>query len=156
MTICSLKNPVYRPSGPLGLNYALGNRGLRPRQRIYQPSGLRTARRRSPAKIRLFVFSPEGGTSSAGGDNHRSRHPQSAKPGGLAHPSGEWRSVAYKILCIGPPGLSDSIMHLATGAFDPGRGYTSPPGLEPRVVDLPQRSGCLVLARRAALLCRCA
>ncbi len=51
-------------------------------------------------------------------------------------------------------------MHLATGAFDPGRGYTSPPGLEPRVVDLPQRSGpvvdlpqrsgCLVLARRAA------
>ena len=22
-------------------------------------------------------------------------------------------------------------MHLATGAFDPGRGYTSPPGLEP-------------------------
>ena len=34
-------------------------------------------------------------------------------------------------------------MHLATGAFDPGRGYTSPPGLEPHVVDLPQRSGCL-------------
>jgi hypothetical protein len=31
-------------------------------------------------------------------------------------------------------------MHLATGAFDPGRGYTSPPGLEPHVVDLPQRS----------------
>ena len=26
---------------------------------------------------------------------------------------------------------------LATGAFDPGRGCTSPPGLEPRVVDLP-------------------
>jgi hypothetical protein len=22
-------------------------------------------------------------------------------------------------------------MHLATGAFDPGRGYTSPPGLDP-------------------------
>jgi hypothetical protein len=34
-------------------------------------------------------------------------------------------------------------MRLATGAFDPGRGYTSPPGLEPHVVDLPQRSGCL-------------
>jgi hypothetical protein len=41
-------------------------------------------------------------------------------------------------------------MHQATGAFDPGRGYTSPPGLGPHVVDLPQRSGCLVLARRAA------
>ncbi len=81
-----LLNPVYRPSGPLGLNYALGNRGLRPRQRLYQPSGLRTARSGSPAEIRLFgeennakaqgrkgsgspveirlfVFSPEGGTS---------------------------------------------------------------------------------------------
>ena len=49
--------------------------------------------------------------------------------------------MAYQILCIGPPGLSDFTMHLATGAFDPGRGYTSPPGLEPDVVDLPQRSG---------------
>ena len=48
--------------------------------------------------------------------------------------------MAYQILCIGPPGLSDFTMHLATGAFDPGRGYTSPPGLEPDVVDLPQRS----------------
>ena len=36
-------------------------------------------------------------------------------------------------------------MHQATGAFNPGRGYTSPPGLEPSVVDLPQRSGCSVL-----------
>jgi hypothetical protein len=165
MTICSSSNPVYRPSGPLGLNYELGNRGLRPRQRLYQPSGLRPARRRSPAEIRpgsgspaeirLFGFSPEGdtslpvcvshrnwentpnlpspegvelkaerrkpsgekhceiednpsltgvlahfrfqhhcpqarraGTSSAGGDNHRSGHPPSAKPGGLAHQSG--------------------------------------------------------------------
>jgi len=35
-------------------------------------------------------------------------------------------------------------MHLATGAFDPGRGYTSPPGLDPHVVDLPQRSGPVV------------
>ena len=78
-----LLNPVYRPSGPLGLNYALGNRGLRPRQRLYQPSGLRTARSGSPVEIRpssgspveiqpssgspveirLFSFSPAGGTS---------------------------------------------------------------------------------------------
>ncbi len=43
MTVCGLSNPVYRPSGPLGLYYAPSNRGLRPRQRIYQPSGLRTA-----------------------------------------------------------------------------------------------------------------
>ena len=49
--------------------------------------------------------------------------------------------MAYQILCIGPPGLLGFSMHLATGAFDPGRGYTSPPGLEPHVVDLPQRSG---------------
>jgi hypothetical protein len=73
MTICSSSNPVYRPSGPLGLNDALGNRGLRPRQRIYQPSGLRTALvdlpqrsvpdSGSPVEIRLFGFSPEGGTS---------------------------------------------------------------------------------------------
>jgi hypothetical protein len=45
--------------------------------------------RGSPVEIRLFGFSPEGGTSSAGGDNHRSGHSPSAKPGGLAHPSGE-------------------------------------------------------------------
>jgi hypothetical protein len=51
MTVCSPLNPVYRPSGPLGLYYAPGNRGLRPRQRIYQPSGLRTARCGSPAEI---------------------------------------------------------------------------------------------------------
>jgi len=31
---------------------------------------------------------------------------------------------------------------LTTEAFDLGRGCTSPPGLEPCVVDLPQRSGC--------------
>jgi hypothetical protein len=53
MIVCSLSNPVYRPSGPLGLYYAPGNRGLRPRQRIYQPSGLRTARSGSPVEIRL-------------------------------------------------------------------------------------------------------
>ena len=53
MTVCGLLNPVYRPSGPLGLCYAPGNRGLRPRQRMYQPSGLRTARSGSPAEIKL-------------------------------------------------------------------------------------------------------
>ena len=42
-----------------------------------------------PQRSGLFGFSPEGGTSSAGGDNHRSGHSPSAKPGGLAHPSGE-------------------------------------------------------------------
>ena len=63
MTVCGLLNPLCRPSGPLGLYYAPSNRGLRPRQRIYQPSGLRTAGRGSPAEIRLFGFSPEGGTS---------------------------------------------------------------------------------------------
>ena len=58
MTVCGLSNPVYRPSGPLGLYYAPGNRGLRPRQRIYQPSGLRTARSGSPVEIRLGSGSP--------------------------------------------------------------------------------------------------
>ncbi len=53
MTVCGLSNPVYRPSGPLGLYYAPSNRGLRPRQRIYQPSGLRTGRGGSPAETWL-------------------------------------------------------------------------------------------------------
>jgi len=124
------------------------------------PPGLDPPGSRSPAEIRLFGFSPEGGTPSAGGDNHRSGHPPSAKPGGLEHPSWGMAICSSSNLCIGPPGLSASTMHFATGAFDPGRGYTSPPGLDPRVVDLPQRcglvvdlpqrSGCLDLARRAA------
>ena len=42
-----------------------------------------------------------------------------------------------------PSGPLTLYYSLATGAFDPGRGYTSPPGLEPHVMDLAQRSGCL-------------
>jgi hypothetical protein len=56
---------------------------------------------------------------------------QAQSPEGWHINLGGWRSVAHQILCIGPPGLSASSMNLATGAFDPCRGYTSPPGLEP-------------------------
>jgi len=86
----SHRDPAVRSGSPTEI----------PAVRSGSPTEIPAVRSGSPAEIRLFVvdlpqrsgclvLSPEGGTSLPVCVSHRTRHPPSAKPGGLAHHSGE-------------------------------------------------------------------
>ena len=59
MSMCGLAKPVCRPSGPLPVLLCTCNRGLRPRQRMFKPSGLNPNSRISagdPLPLRLCAL----------------------------------------------------------------------------------------------------